>query len=71
MADKKKKWEIDDEAEYVGNFFGWEVSKWGAIVLLFFCALAAYRWFSLPPDQRTLAPPVEEVRDSTVIENSN
>lgn len=66
MAEKKKKWQIDDEAEYVGNFFGWEVSRWGAYVLIFFCALVAYRWFSLPPEKRTFAPPVEEVRDSTL-----
>jgi|GEM_PF-1564022 len=68
MTKKKGKWQVDDEAEYVGNFFGWDVSFIGLGVMLFMIAVIAFRWFSLPPEQRTFQPyPTEEVVDSTTI----
>lgn len=67
MTNKRKKWEVNDEEEYVGNFFGWDVSIAGAVILILFCLIIAFRWFSLPPEKRTLAPPIQEVRDTSII----
>lgn len=51
-SSKKKKWEINDEENYVGNFFGWGISKAGALLLLFMIALIVYRYCSLPDNWR-------------------
>ena len=69
MANKKKKWEIDDEEHYVGNFFGWDVSIAGAVVMGILIIIILIRWFSLPPEKRTLAPPADPITDTISLEN--
>lgn len=61
MNEKRGKWEINDEADYVGNFFGWNISLIGAVVIIIFGLIIAYRWFSLPESERTFKPQTEEV----------
>ena len=65
--DKKNKWLIDDESEYIGNIWGWDISMIGAIVVLVLGLIIAYRFYSLP--ERTSVEKVEKIHKSTP--NSN
>lgn len=66
MSEKKNKWEVDDDSQYVGNYFGWDVSLMGLGVIIFMLLILTIRWFSLPPEKRTLEMgPQTEQTDST------
>lgn len=43
MDDKKDPF----DGEYVGNIFGWRLSLYGALVIVVFLALAAYRHYTM------------------------
>jgi hypothetical protein len=64
---KKSKWLIDDESEYIGNIWGWDISMIGAIVVIVLGLIIAYRFYSLP--DRNSIEKVEQIHDST--SNSN
>ena len=53
--EKKKPHFLDeyDHGEYLGNIFGWKVSFIGLAVILFFLALAFFRWDSKPTNSNT------------------
>ncbi|MBT8220338.1 MAG: hypothetical protein KJP00_10955 [Bacteroidia bacterium] len=46
--DKKNKWEIDDESQYIGNIWGWDISLISAVVILILGLIIAYRFYTLP-----------------------
>jgi len=35
------------DGDYVGNIFGWKLSMYGLVLILGFCALAAYRHYTM------------------------
>ncbi|TXF87578.1 hypothetical protein FUA23_18510 [Neolewinella aurantiaca] len=35
------------DGDYVGNIFGWKLSMYGLVIILAFCALAAYRHYTM------------------------
>ena len=73
MADEQRD---PHDGEYIGNIFGWRISAIGAVVILAFCALIAFRYYAygvpiafddqleIEEEKAKFAPPGKADRDS-------